>query len=337
MSLDRTDRSFIRRALADAVEEIIDEVTDAIDAALAVATGDPAPADAPDEDDDASDADEATAEAGDDENPDDGHVAIPTHAIAGVAQLKPGTRCVVVGSVFSVHGSVARGYASFCLRDVVGGVGGEARVILPRYTEDAACHIRDGAIVAVDGVTSTPVPRIAAGVIRVLAAPPPQLVPTLKSEPEPKPVAPSRPPAPPCWAVPDVISCRVGCGSDAAQWERRPATKYYVYRNARSVYAQCALHGNWLKTDGQTIQRDDIPVYMISAPPVPGATRLRCDRCGPLCDTWLVATDADGRPRLYCSGTTFVDGEHRPLHAYCIDAAVDGTLGLTYVPHPDEA
>jgi hypothetical protein len=306
MSLDRADRSFIRRAIADAVDKIVEAVAG-----------------------DAADVSDGTPDA-DDDGSDDGRIAVPTHVVADVQRLARGTRCVIVGGVTSLRGDTAQGFGWFVLRD---GFDSQAYVhvaVPTRYSAEFVRHVRDGAVVAVDGIVERATPaRVAAMIIRVLAAPPPQLVPAAASVPPP------RPSAPPCWPVPAVISCRVGCGSDAPQWEGRPATTYYVYVNANSVYAQCTLHGNWLKTDGKIIQRADIPVYMISAPPVPGATRLRCDACGPLCDTWLVAEDADGRPRLYCSGTTFVDGEHRPLHAYRVGVSTSGDAALVCIPHPD--
>lgn len=348
MSLDRADRSFIRRALADAVDEIVKAITDVIDDAVAEITEADAIDDtsaAADDPDDASapDADDSSTPDGDPDaaaEPDDGHVAVPTHAVAGVARLARGTRCVITGGVTSLQGNTAQGHASFFLLDAFDPEA-TVRVIVPHhYSAEFARHVRDGAIVAVDGIVDRPA-RVIAMIVRVLAAPPPQRTPVVAPGPKPavvpEPALPSaKPSTPPCWPVPAVISCRVGCGSDAPQWERRPATKYYVYVNANSVYAQCTLHGNWLKTDGKTIQRTDIPVYMISAPPVPGATRLRCDVCGPLCDTWLVAEDADGRPRLYCSGTTFVDGEHRPLHAYHINVGVSGGVALVPI-YPGDA
>lgn len=337
MSLDRADRSFIRRALADAVDEITEAIAAAVDdVAATAAAADPDDADdatpdadadnAPASDDDPEDA-AASGDDVDDDASDDGRVAMPTCAIAAVAQLTRGTRCVIVGRVAAVLGDTARGFGSFSLHDVLNPQA-VVRIAIPTRYSELARHIRDGAIVAVDGIVDRPI-HVIAMIVRVLAAPPPG------SKPAVVPGPASKPNTPLCWPVPAVISCRVGCGSSAPQWERRPETKYYVYVNASSVYMQCALHGNWLKTDGKTIQRADIPVYMISAPPVPGATRLWCETCGPLCDTWLVAEDADGRPRLYCGGTTFVDGEHRPLHAYRIDVGVSGGVALVPIPHPD--
>lgn len=305
MSFDRSDRTFLRNLIAGAVDEIVAEVTAAIDEIVADDADDPdvddPDVDSPDADSDADTPAACPEDEDEDEPKDDGHVAVPTHTVAAARQLA-GKRCVVVGIVEAPR-AVSGRVTYFEMHDPG---------VRQTFVQVSAHHhpvvpqpqLPAGAIVAVDGVARYG--EIVPQTIRVLAAPAPESTPldyirhrsgVIPSEPPPK----SWPPKHDLPKQADVVACRPGCIGD--RHAVIPTYTAFLTTDGRKLYMQCQHHGNWVRYDAETITaaRDHVALnahtdYQIGAACPGEAIELACCRS----NAWTVARNGCDL-RLICA------------------------------------